>query len=144
MGVSGEQRVRAWFAVGDGAGMVVAVPVPWPDLLSRFPSGGGSVQVFRQRDPSFLRILHEMREGRVTEAAREVLGEKVMASSQPGSGVAGSGGLRRAHGLIRGRDGPEKWIKPTSDVPGEVELGGGGKALSPTPGFQLAFTLTRV
>lgn len=34
-------------------------------------------QVFRQKDPFFLKILHEMREGRVSLEAEKILADKV-------------------------------------------------------------------
>lgn len=38
-------------------------------------------QVFRQKDPFFLKILHEMREGRVSSEAEQVLADKVLYAS---------------------------------------------------------------
>lgn len=35
------------------------------------------MQVFRQKDPFFLKILHEMREGRVSPEAEQILADKV-------------------------------------------------------------------
>ncbi|CAM9518427.1 unnamed protein product [Ectocarpus sp. 13 AM-2016] len=62
-------------------------------------------QVFRQKDPFFLKILHEMREGRVSSEAEQVLADKsgsgggeASSPASPSGGGGGAGGGAGAGG----------------------------------------------
>ncbi|CAM9772095.1 unnamed protein product [Ectocarpus sp. 4 AP-2014] len=76
-------------------------------------------QVFRQKDPFFLKILHEMREGRVSSEAEQVLADKsgsgggeASSPAPPSGGGGGAGG-----GAGAGGGGPPAEPSPVAPPP---------------------------